>query len=79
MSAPGQKVTLDVTSRPTREKAPHMPMPHGKVPCGSCASKPECRSGELACSDFAFFAEYGRTRLKDREPTREAFAKVFGV
>jgi hypothetical protein len=53
-------------------------MVFGVAPCGSCASKPECRSGELACPDFAFFVEYGKVRFKDRTPTREAFAKLFG-
>jgi hypothetical protein len=53
-------------------------MVFGAAPCEGCLLKPECKAHRLACADFAHFVEYGKTRLKDRDATGEAFRKLFG-
>jgi hypothetical protein len=77
VSAIGHKLTLDVTPE-KRERRRGTPMPFGKAPCEACIHKPECETRHLACGDFAHFVECGKVRNKDREPTREAFARLFG-
>jgi len=50
----------------------------GPCPCDRCPDAGLCRAESLACGDFAVFVNSGKLAGKDRTPTAETFAALFG-